>query len=172
MLLDRPDAVQYSAVVNSSGKSGRRALKQEAEARGGSPEGPEQLMSSLMRAAGVVERRIETALETVNLSAAKFMVLQDLAEAGEPLALSELAERRTCVRSNITQLVDRLESEELVQRVDDPADRRVIRARLTVLGKERYVAAAKIVAEVQAEVSAELPAQERNAVCRFLSKFC
>jgi DNA-binding MarR family transcriptional regulator len=129
-------------------------------------------MSSLMRAAGVVERRIETALETVNLSAAKFMVLQDLAEAGEPLALSELAERRTCVRSNITQLVDRLESEELVQRVDDPADRRVIRARLTVLGKERYVAAAKIVAEVQAEVSAELPAQERNAVCRFLSKFC
>jgi DNA-binding MarR family transcriptional regulator len=124
-----------------------------------------------MRAADVLERRIEIALESVDLSAAKFLVLQSLAEAGEPLALSELAERRTCVRSNITQLVDRLESEGLVQRVDDASDRRVIRARLTALGKERCAAGAKIVAEVQSDVVAEVPTQERNVVCRFLSRF-
>ena len=88
------------------------------------------------------------------------------------MALSELAERCTCVRSNITQLVDRLESEGLVQRVDDPSDRRVIRARLTALGKERYAAGAKIVGDVQAKLTAEVPAQERTTLCRFLSRFC
>lgn len=69
------------------------------------------------------------------LSMAKYFVLQALAEAGEPLTLTELAAGQHCVRSNITQLVDRLEADGLVKRVDDPADRRTIRASLTASGK-------------------------------------
>ncbi|TMG94648.1 MAG: MarR family transcriptional regulator, partial [Betaproteobacteria bacterium] len=74
------------------------------------------------------EKRLEDALEKVGLSNAKFGALTHLVEAGEPLSLSECAARMTCVRSNITQLIDRLEADGLVRRVDDPADRRGVRA--------------------------------------------
>lgn len=69
---------------------------------------------------------------------AKFGVLSRLVEAGEPLTLGSLAERCSCVRSNITQLVDRLQVEKLVERVADPTDRRSIRASLTRLGRETF----------------------------------
>ena len=71
-----------------------------------------------------VVERLEEALEPLGLSLAKFGVLSRLAAAGEPLPLGTLAERCACVRSNITQLVDRLEAERLVMRADDPRDRR------------------------------------------------
>ena len=51
--------------------------------------------------------------------------------------LSELASRMICVRSNITQLMGRLEADGLVQREEDPHDRRCVRATLTPLGRER-----------------------------------
>ena len=77
---------------------------------------------------------VEAALEPVGLSLAKFGVLARLASADEPLPLSTLAEEQACVRSNITQLVDRLEADKLVVRVDDPHDRRLVRAALTAGG--------------------------------------
>ena len=100
-------------------------------------------MVALLRAAQVVETRFEEALEKVDLSCAKFVALSKLVEAGEPLPLGELAERLTCVRSNITQLVDRLEADGLVRRVDDPDDRRSKRAEVTALGRKRQAAGAK-----------------------------
>jgi DNA-binding MarR family transcriptional regulator len=36
-----------------------------------------------------------------------------------------------CVRSNITQLIDRMQAEGLVRRIPDPQDRRSVRAALT-----------------------------------------
>jgi DNA-binding MarR family transcriptional regulator len=74
------------------------------------------------------------------------------------------------VRSNITQLVDRLEAEALVERVDDPHDRRVIRAQLTPLGKERYAEGVKVVDAISADFSAALPATERALLDRLLSR--
>ena len=85
-----------------------------------------------------VEARLEASLEPLGLSLAKFGALAQLAAAGEPLPLSTLAERRACVRSNITQLVDRLEADGLVKRSDDPRDRRSVRAELTDEGRARY----------------------------------
>jgi len=82
------------------------------------PAAPDETMFLLMHAAGTVEKRLEDALGTVGLSLAKFGALTFLVRAGEPLSLSECAAKMTCVRSNITQLVDRLESDGLVRRVD------------------------------------------------------
>src|SRR5579862_3707303 len=82
----------------------------------------------LLEAARALEMRLETAMDEVGLSMAKFGVLKTLAAASEPVTLTELASCQRCVRSNITQLIDRLESDGLVKRVDDPADRRSIRA--------------------------------------------
>ena len=92
------------------------------------------LMFGLLHAAQAVEGRMEEAFASVGLSTARFGVLGQLVQAGEPLPLSEIAARLSCVRSNMTQLVDRLEADGLVRRVNDPDDRRSIRAELTPAG--------------------------------------
>ena len=99
---------------------------------------------------------METALGNVGLSIAKHSALSQLAKAGEPLTLSELAERLSCVRSNITQLVDRLEADGLVRRVADPADRRSVRAELTELGSDKQSAGATEVARIHSEIAERL----------------
>ena len=101
---------------------------------------------------------------------AKLGVLSELADVGEPVTLSELAARSACVRSNMTQLVDRLEADGLVRRVDDPADRRVVRAALTPLGVERQAEGAREVEKVQAEFVASLAQSDRRALQRVLSR--
>src|SRR5213596_678519 len=78
--------------------------------------GDSQMMYSLVRAAHVLESRLEEALEQVGLSLAKFGALSHLVKEGEPLSLSECAMKMTCVRSNMTQLVDRLVADGLVRR--------------------------------------------------------
>src|SRR5438105_15873465 len=95
------------------------------------------MLYAFLHAAHAVEGRMEEALGAVSLSGAKFAALSKLAEAGETLTLTDLASRLTCVRSNITQLVDRLEADGLVRRADDPEDRRAIRPAPTPLGRQR-----------------------------------
>lgn len=126
-------------------------------------------MFSLVHAARSVEQRMEAALEEVGLSGAKFAALTHLAEAAEPLSLGECAARMTCVRSNITQLMDRLEAEGLVRRVDDPADRRGVKAVVTALGTERQAAGAKVMARVQREFAKTLAGVDQGALARALA---
>src|ERR1700693_4554128 len=51
----------------------------------------DQVMYSLMHAAGAIERRLEDALAQVDLSMPKFGALTHLVQAGEPISLSECA---------------------------------------------------------------------------------
>lgn len=126
-------------------------------------------MFRFLKAAGAIEERLESALDQAGLSLAKHGVLTQLAEAGEPLPLSELAERLSCVRSNMTQLMDRLEAEGLVERVDDPSDRRIVRAALTPLGAERQAEGAKALEQVQTEFQASLSEEDRVLLDRLLA---
>lgn len=136
---------------------------------GGRGEKDRQLMFSLINTGHAVEQRLEEALTQVGLSLAKFGALTHLVEAGEPLSLGECAAKMTCVRSNITQLVDRLEADGLVRRVEDPKDRRGVRAAVTPLGAERQAAGAKAAARVQAELAKTLSGMDRGALQRALA---
>lgn len=111
-------------------------------------DGDEPLVVSLLGAAHAIEARLEGVLNPLGLSLARLGVLRALDSASEPMPLSELATRLACVRSNITQIVDRLEKDGLVKRRPDPADRRSVRAELTAAGK-------RAVAEGWAVFSAE-----------------
>jgi MarR family transcriptional regulator, transcriptional regulator for hemolysin len=113
--------------------------------------------------------RLEEALKSVGLSAAKYKVLSQIAKSKEPVPLRLLAEEQQCVASNVTTLVDRLESDGLVRRVDDPADRRSKRAELTELGKEKAEDGARVVAEVEAAFAESLGPTERLALSKVLS---
>jgi MarR family transcriptional regulator for hemolysin len=113
--------------------------------------------------------RLEEALKAVGLSAAKYKVLSQIAKSKEPVPLRLLAEEQQCVASNMTTLVDRLEADGLVRRVDDPADRRSKRAELTDLGKERAEEGARVVAEVEQAFAESLGPTERLALAKVLS---
>ena len=112
--------------------------------------------------------RLEEALKSVGLSAAKYKVLSQIAKSKEPVPLRLLAEEQQCVASNVTTLVDRLETDGLVRRVDDPADRRSKRAELTELGKEKAEDGARVVAEVEAAFADSLGPTERLALAKVL----
>jgi MarR family 2-MHQ and catechol resistance regulon transcriptional repressor len=143
----------------------RRTPKQQ----GNSALDDRELMFSLINTGRAIEQSLEEALLPVGLSLAKFGALTHLVEAGEPLSLSECAEKMTCVRSNITQLMDRLEADGLVRRVRDPADRRVVRAALTPTGVKRQAAGAAEVAKVQTELFARLQGTKQGSLRRALS---
>lgn len=121
-----------------------------------------------IQAANLLESRLEEDFAVIGLSLARYGVLEQLAGASGPLSLGELADRLSCVRSNITQLVDRLEGEGLVRRVADPADRRLVRAELTTTGRERQLAGAERLRGVQAAFEASLNDADRAALERLL----
>ncbi len=135
------------------------------------PSGPTSgcsLTLLLLDAARVVEARAEGALSGVGLSLAKLGALRHLVLAAEPLTLSSLAERHCCGKSNVTQLIDRLEADGFVARVHDPADRRTIRAEVTAAGREAYHRANALLAEHERALDTRLGAGPRAELARQL----
>ncbi len=129
------------------------------------------LLFALMHAAAQVEDQLEAGLASAGLSLAKYGVLAELVKAGEPLSLSELATRLSCVRSNMTQLIDRLEADGLVRRVDDPLDRRTVRAALTPQGRTQAQAGSAAMQAVHTRFEAALPERDRAMLERVLHSF-
>jgi DNA-binding MarR family transcriptional regulator len=107
-------------------------------------------------------------LAGVELSIAKFETLSVLVSQGQSISLSELAAKLVCVKSNVTQLVDRLEKEGLVKRVDDPADRRAVRAEVTALGRKRQAAGIPLVNAVLQDVANKLSPVDSKKLKRAL----
>ena len=128
------------------------------------------LIRLFLQTAQVIEERLEAALVEVDLSVAKYSALKQLAAAEEPLSLSDMAARLVCVRSNVSQLVDRLEADGLVRRVEDPKDRRCVRAALTDLGRERQAAGAERMETVRGGIVEILSEVDRGVLERALEK--
>jgi len=129
----------------------------------------DSLVFSFLSAADVVEARLEAALSPTGLSLAKLAVLHLLADAREPLPLSDLAARQHCVRSNITQLMDRLEKDGLVRRRADPSDRRSVLAELTAAGEHAHAKGVRALAEAQRAIVSALKAGEATSLRNALS---
>ena len=145
-------------------------MKQKEAKSGGAAAAGIQTAFALVHAAQAIEDRWQDALAAVGLSTAKQGALTVLVEAGEPLSLSELAARLTCVRSNITQLVDRLDAEGLVRRVENPTDRRSKKAAITPLGIERQSAGARAMERVQKELGNALSGIDLSGLERLLTR--
>ena len=151
----------YNSPMNETGMS-------TSTAQPDAPTG-EKMMWGLLETARALEERLESALAEVGLSSPRLTVLTELVQSTSPLPLSELAARLSCVRSNITQLVDRLEADGLVRRVHDASDRRSIRAEITEAGRERQVAGAERLARVQADFADRLRTIDGSALAQVLT---
>jgi MarR family transcriptional regulator, 2-MHQ and catechol-resistance regulon repressor len=90
------------------------------------------LQRLLIRVNGKIGRASKQHLEQFNISGAEYGIIRNLSD--NALTLSELSQRLLRVNSNTTAMIDSLEQKGLVQRVRDPADRRVTRVKLTAAG--------------------------------------
>jgi DNA-binding MarR family transcriptional regulator len=124
----------------------------------------------LLRTAERVERALERALDGIGLSPAKLAVLGGLTRAGGRLSLGDLAQHRSCVKSNITKLVDRLESDGLVVRRDDPADRRGVLAEVTAEGRRLQAEGERLIGQVEETLTHGLAAADVEVLRRVLGE--
>ena len=125
---------------------------------------------AVLHAAGALESRVEEQLAGVGLSLPKLAALHQLSQAGDSLPLGQLAERLACVKSNVTQLVDRLESDGLVVRAADPNDRRSRLAVITDSGKTAYVRGMEIQQQAERDIFGALSKEESTALHTLLAK--
>jgi DNA-binding MarR family transcriptional regulator len=124
----------------------------------------------LLHAASAVESFVDAKLSAVGLSLPKLAALNRLVEAGESLPLGQLADRLACVKSNVTQLVDRLEADGLVSRAPDAGDRRSRLAVITPAGRAAYEEGSRIHREAEREIFGALSDAESTALGDIIDK--
>jgi DNA-binding MarR family transcriptional regulator len=142
----------------------------EGRRRGGATPLPLEPSLAALLCAGVAwGGRVASALREVGLSPAGYCVLRSLAKANEPLSLGALADRAAGGSPNITQVIDSLEADGMVDCVDDPGDDRTIRVHLTALGSARQAAGARQLDAVSTEFETAMSGSERAVLGRIAS---
>ena len=132
----------------------------------GSPPG----LLPLLHAANSAQAKVESKLAAHGLSLPKLAALRALRDAGDSLPLGQLAGRLSCVKSNITQLVDRLEADGFVSRAPDPNDRRSRLAVMTAAGRKACEAGIRAQRQAERELFGSLSAEEARQLARLMEK--
>ena len=125
---------------------------------------------TLLHTAHTAQAQVESKLSALGLSLPKLLALQALSEAGESLPLGQLAERLSCVKSNITQLVDRLEADGFVAREADPGDRRTRLAVLTAAGRKARTDGKRVQQDTERELLTTFTRDEARQLAVLLEK--
>jgi len=127
-------------------------------------------LNSLLHTAHAAQTEVESKLGVLGLSMAKLLALKTLFDAGEGLQLGRLAGRLSCVKSNITQLVDRLEADGFVARRAYAGDRRTRIAVLTAAGRKACKEGTRVQQEAEREILATLTRSEAQQLAKLLGK--
>jgi len=121
----------YDSRFREAIRSTRRALS-EKETR------TVEAMTALRITARLIHQLMDRWADKHGLSEGRLHALFALKSAPErQLPLGELADQLEVTPRNVTGLIDHLERDGLVERIDDPADRRLTYARLTMAGAKR-----------------------------------
>ena len=99
-----------------------------------------ELVAEIVAVADTLLREGQRLFKPLGLTVAQYNVLTVIAGAPDGAGLSqrELSDELVVDRSNVTGLLDRMEKAGWVRRVDDPADRRIYRVRLTPEGRRLW----------------------------------
>jgi DNA-binding MarR family transcriptional regulator len=100
----------------------------------------------------------------------RFDLAAQLSRVSEGMKMGEVSRRLMVTSGNVTGLVDQLEAEGLVERFDDPDDRRAIRIRLTRAGSQWFDAMAAEHEKWIVDLFGELTAQERATLFKLLAR--
>src|SRR5436309_7412164 len=86
------------------------------------------------------------------------------------LKMNELSRLLMVTGGNVTAIVDQLEKEGLVERLDEPADRRAFRIRLTKAGERSFTEMARAHEEWVVGMLSGLSRREQDDLLRLLAK--
>ena len=100
----------------------------------------------------------------------RFDLMAQLERVPGGLKMGELSKRMMVTGGNVTGITDMLEQEGLVERVDDPEDRRAWLVRLTPAGRRAFGAMAREHERWVVEAFGALGAREKTAMAGFLGR--
>lgn len=123
----------------------------------------------LARAYNTFSRLSAKDINRYNLTQPQFAALECLGHSG-PLRLCDLSRKMLVSGGNMTVVVDNLEKEGLVQRADDPEDRRAYNIMLTAKGKRLFDDIFAKHAEFIVTTASVLTAKEQEDLGRLLKK--
>ena len=125
----------------------------------------------LLTCTQLIERRVRSGLrEEFGTTLPRFDLMAQLERHREGLKMNELSRLLMVTGGNVTAIVDQLEKEGLVERLDEPADRRAFRIRLTRAGEKAFAEMARVHEQWVVELLAGLSRKERDDLLKLLAK--
>jgi len=125
----------------------------------------------LLTCTQMIERIVRSRLrERFGTTLPRFDLMAQLARHPEGLKMNELSRLLMVTGGNVTTIVDQLEKEGLVERFDEPADRRAFRIHLTRTGERTFADMAREHEEWVVGLLSGLSRREQDDLLRLLAK--
>ena len=130
-----------------------------------------KLWLRLLSCANMVETEVRGRLRAeFGTTLPRFDLMAQLERHAGGLKMNELSKRLMVTGVNVTGITDQLESEGLVVRESDPADRRAYTVKLTPAGRRTFARMAAAHEQWVIELFAGLAAHEKDQAYRLLAK--
>jgi DNA-binding MarR family transcriptional regulator len=125
----------------------------------------------LLTCTQMIERVVRSRLrERFATTLPRFDLMAQLERHAEGLKMSELSRLLMVTGGNVTAIVDQLEKEGLVERLEEPADRRAFRIRLTRAGEKSFAEMARAHEEWVVELLAGMSRRDQEELLKLLAK--
>jgi DNA-binding MarR family transcriptional regulator len=125
----------------------------------------------LLTCTQMIERVVRSRLrERFGTTLPRFDLMAQLERHPEGLLMNELSRLLMVTGGNVTAIVDQLAKEGLVERMDEPADRRAFRIRLTRGGEKAFADMAVAHEEWVVDMLSGLTRREQDDLLRLLAK--
>ena len=125
----------------------------------------------LLTCTQLIEKRVRAGLrEQFGTTLPRFDLMAQLERYREGLKMNELSRLLMVTGGNVTTIVDQLEKEGQVERLDDSADRRVFRIRLTRSGEKSFLEMARAHEQWVVELLGGLSRKEHDELLKLLAK--
>jgi DNA-binding MarR family transcriptional regulator len=125
----------------------------------------------LLTCTQLIERQVRSRLRSqFDTTLPRFDLMAQLERQREGLKMNELSRLLMVTGGNVTAIVDQLEKEGLVERLDEPADRRAFRIRLTKSGERAFAEMARAHEEWVVDLLAGLSRRDQDELLRLLAR--
>jgi DNA-binding MarR family transcriptional regulator len=125
----------------------------------------------LLTCTQIIERRVRSGLrEEFGTTLPRFDLMAQLERHPGGLKMNELSRLLMVTGGNVTAIVDQLEKEGQVERLDDSADRRAFRIRLTRSGEKSFLEMARAHEQWVVELLGGLSRKEHDELLKLLAK--
>lgn len=130
-----------------------------------------RLWLRLLTCSQLIERHVRSRLRSrFGITLPRFDLLSQLERHPEGLKMNQLSRRMMVTGGNITGIVDQLVKEGLVERLDEPSDRRAWRVRLTRAGDKAFAEMARAHEDWVVELLAGFSRRDSEALMQLLAR--